>query len=81
MRRVSIESPTRASTSPVKGRDQISRLLGALQARLKPAYYLIDLINLPNRNLLSCHYEGARAVRFLYIRVGCASQLRVSGFP
>jgi GDP-mannose 6-dehydrogenase len=31
----------------------------ALQARLRSDHYLIDLVNLPNRDLLRCHYEGA----------------------
>jgi len=31
----------------------------ALQARVRPDHYLIDLVNLPNRDLLRCHYRGA----------------------
>ena len=31
----------------------------ALQARVKPQQYVIDLVNLPNRDLLKCRYEGA----------------------
>jgi len=31
----------------------------ALQARVRPDQHLIDLVNLPNRDLLRCHYEGA----------------------
>jgi GDP-mannose 6-dehydrogenase len=30
----------------------------ALQARVRPDHYLIDLVNLPNRDLLRCRYEG-----------------------
>jgi GDP-mannose 6-dehydrogenase len=30
----------------------------ALQARVRPDQHLIDLVNLPNRDLLRCHYEG-----------------------
>jgi GDP-mannose 6-dehydrogenase len=30
----------------------------ALQARVRPEHYLIDLVNLPNRDLLRCRYEG-----------------------
>jgi len=30
-----------------------------LQARLRPDHFLIDLVNLPNRDLLRCHYRGA----------------------
>ena len=37
---------------------QQAALNEALQARLKPAHHLIDLVNLPNRDLLRCHYEG-----------------------
>ena len=37
---------------------QQAALNDALQARLKPAHHLIDLVNLPNRDLLRCHYEG-----------------------
>jgi Predicted UDP-glucose 6-dehydrogenase len=29
-----------------------------LQERVRPEQYLIDLVNLPNRDLLHCHYEG-----------------------
>jgi GDP-mannose 6-dehydrogenase len=38
---------------------QQSALNEALQARVKPAQHLIDLVNLPNRDLLRCQYEGA----------------------
>jgi GDP-mannose 6-dehydrogenase len=31
----------------------------ALQVRLRPDQYLLDLVNLPNRDLLRCRYEGA----------------------
>jgi GDP-mannose 6-dehydrogenase len=31
----------------------------ALQARVRPDQHLIDLVNLPNRDLLRCRYEGA----------------------
>jgi GDP-mannose 6-dehydrogenase len=31
----------------------------ALQARVRSEQHLIDLVNLPNRDLLRCHYEGA----------------------
>jgi GDP-mannose 6-dehydrogenase len=31
----------------------------ALQARVRPDQYLIDLVNLPNRDLIRCRYEGA----------------------
>ncbi|HKU88875.1 MAG TPA: nucleotide sugar dehydrogenase [Steroidobacteraceae bacterium] len=31
----------------------------ALQARVRQDQYLIDLVNLPNRDLLRCRYEGA----------------------
>jgi GDP-mannose 6-dehydrogenase len=31
----------------------------ALQARVRPEQHVIDLVNLPNRDLLRCHYEGA----------------------
>jgi GDP-mannose 6-dehydrogenase len=31
----------------------------ALQARVRPDHHLIDLVNLPNRDLLRCRYEGA----------------------
>jgi GDP-mannose 6-dehydrogenase len=30
----------------------------ALQANVRPEHYLIDLVNLPNRDLLRCRYEG-----------------------
>ena len=30
----------------------------ALQDLVRPDQYLIDLVNLPNRDLLRCHYEG-----------------------
>ncbi len=30
----------------------------ALQARVRPDHHLIDLVNLPNRDLLRCGYEG-----------------------
>jgi GDP-mannose 6-dehydrogenase len=30
----------------------------ALQARVRPDHHLIDLVNLPNRDLLRCIYEG-----------------------
>jgi GDP-mannose 6-dehydrogenase len=30
----------------------------ALQARLRPDHHVIDLVNLPNRDLLKCRYEG-----------------------
>ncbi len=30
----------------------------ALQARVRPDHYVIDLVNLPNRDLLRCRYEG-----------------------
>ena len=33
-------------------------LESALQARVRPDHHLIDLVNLPNRDLLRCHYEG-----------------------
>jgi len=33
-------------------------LESALQARVRPDQHLIDLVNLPNRDLLRCHYEG-----------------------
>ena len=29
-----------------------------LQARVRPEQYVIDLVNLPNRDLLRCRYEG-----------------------
>jgi hypothetical protein len=31
----------------------------ALQARVRQDQYLIDLVNLPNRDLIRCRYEGA----------------------
>ena len=31
----------------------------ALQARVRPEQHVIDLVNLPNRDLLKCRYEGA----------------------
>ena len=31
----------------------------ALQAQLRPDHYVIDLVNLPNRDMLRCQYEGA----------------------
>ncbi|HET9861969.1 MAG TPA: UDP-glucose/GDP-mannose dehydrogenase family protein [Steroidobacteraceae bacterium] len=31
----------------------------ALQVRVRPDQYLVDLVNLPNRDLLRCRYEGA----------------------
>jgi GDP-mannose 6-dehydrogenase len=37
---------------------QQSALNEALQARVRPDHYLIDLVNLPNRDLLRCRYEG-----------------------
>jgi GDP-mannose 6-dehydrogenase len=37
---------------------QQSALNEALQARVRPDQYLIDLVNLPNRDLLRCRYEG-----------------------
>ena len=37
---------------------QQSALNDALQARVRPEHYLIDLVNLPNRDLLRCRYEG-----------------------
>lgn len=37
---------------------QQSALNDALQARVRPDHYLIDLVNLPNRDLLRCRYEG-----------------------
>ncbi len=33
-------------------------LESALQARVRPDHHLIDLVNLPNRDLLRFHYEG-----------------------
>jgi GDP-mannose 6-dehydrogenase len=38
---------------------QQSALNEALQARVRPEQRVIDLVNLPNRDLLRCHYEGA----------------------
>jgi GDP-mannose 6-dehydrogenase len=38
---------------------QQSALNDALQARVRPEHHVIDLVNLPNRDLLRCHYEGA----------------------
>jgi GDP-mannose 6-dehydrogenase len=37
---------------------QQSTLNEALQARVRPDQHLIDLVNLPNRAQLRCHYEG-----------------------
>jgi GDP-mannose 6-dehydrogenase len=37
---------------------QQTALNDALQARVRPDHYLIDLVNLPNRDLLRCRYEG-----------------------
>jgi GDP-mannose 6-dehydrogenase len=37
---------------------QQSALNDALQAKVRPDHYLIDLVNLPNRDLLRCRYEG-----------------------
>jgi GDP-mannose 6-dehydrogenase len=37
---------------------QQSALNDALQARVRPDHHVIDLVNLPNRDLLRCHYEG-----------------------
>jgi GDP-mannose 6-dehydrogenase len=37
---------------------QQSALNDALQARVRPEQYLLDLVNLPNRDLLRCRYEG-----------------------
>ena len=37
---------------------QQSALNDALQARVRQDQHLIDLVNLPNRDLLRCHYEG-----------------------
>jgi GDP-mannose 6-dehydrogenase len=37
---------------------QQSALNDALQARVRPDQYVIDLVNLPNRDLLHCRYEG-----------------------
>jgi GDP-mannose 6-dehydrogenase len=38
---------------------QQSVLNDALQARVRTEQHLIDLVNLPNRDLLRCQYEGA----------------------
>jgi GDP-mannose 6-dehydrogenase len=38
---------------------QQSVLNEALQARVRAEQHVIDLVNLPNRDLLRCHYEGA----------------------
>jgi GDP-mannose 6-dehydrogenase len=38
---------------------QQSALDAALQARVRTDQYLLDLVNLPNRDLLRCRYEGA----------------------
>jgi GDP-mannose 6-dehydrogenase len=37
---------------------QQSALNEALQARVRPEHYVLDLVNLPNRDLLHCRYEG-----------------------
>jgi GDP-mannose 6-dehydrogenase len=37
---------------------QQTALNEALQARVRPDHYLLDLVNLPNRDLLRCRYEG-----------------------
>jgi GDP-mannose 6-dehydrogenase len=37
---------------------QQSALNDALLARVRPDHYLIDLVNLPNRDLFRCRYEG-----------------------
>jgi GDP-mannose 6-dehydrogenase len=37
---------------------QQSALNDALQAQVRPEQHLIDLVNLPNRDLLRCRYEG-----------------------
>ncbi len=37
---------------------QQTALNDSLQARVRPDHYLIDLVNLPNRDLLRCRYEG-----------------------
>lgn len=37
---------------------QQTALNDALQARVRPDHCLIDLVNLPNRDLLRCRYEG-----------------------
>lgn len=38
---------------------QQSALNDALQAHVRPDQHVVDLVNLPNRDLLRCHYEGA----------------------
>ncbi|HTU66049.1 MAG TPA: nucleotide sugar dehydrogenase [Steroidobacteraceae bacterium] len=38
---------------------QQSALNDALQAHVRPDQHVIDLVNLPNRDLLRCQYEGA----------------------
>ena len=38
---------------------QQAALDDALQARVRPEQYLIDLVNLPNRDLLRCRYAGS----------------------
>jgi hypothetical protein len=38
---------------------QQSVLNDALQTRVRAEQHVIDLVNLPNRDLLRCHYEGA----------------------
>ncbi|HEU4779367.1 MAG TPA: UDP-glucose/GDP-mannose dehydrogenase family protein [Steroidobacteraceae bacterium] len=37
---------------------QQSALNDALQARVRPEHFVLDLVNLPNRDLLRCRYEG-----------------------
>jgi GDP-mannose 6-dehydrogenase len=37
---------------------QQSVLNDELQARVRPDHYVLDLVNLPNRDLLRCRYEG-----------------------
>jgi hypothetical protein len=37
---------------------QQSALNEALQVRVRPNHYVLDLVNLPNRDLLNCRYEG-----------------------
>jgi GDP-mannose 6-dehydrogenase len=37
---------------------QQTALDAALQLRVRPEHYLLDLVNLPNRDLLRCRYEG-----------------------
>jgi GDP-mannose 6-dehydrogenase len=37
---------------------QQAALNDALQARVRPDHHVIDLVNLPNRDLLRCRYEG-----------------------